>query len=89
MQCDHLGQDHVSIIQNREMSLVQRSDKYTFLWIIDVRITKVSLIWRPVIEFNCIHVHNIILYENLTTCLVAACIMVHMVKGRQYSVYTH
>ena len=27
--------------------------------------------------------------ENLTTCLVAACIMVHMVKGRQYSAYTH
>ena len=27
--------------------------------------------------------------ENLTTCLVAACIMVHMVKGRQCSAYTH
>ena len=65
MQCDHLGQDHVSIIRNREMSLVRRSDKYTFLWIIDVRITKVSLIWRPVIErFNCIHVYNIILYKE-------------------------
>ena len=32
MQRDRLGQDHASIIRNREVSLVQRSDKYMFLW---------------------------------------------------------
>ena len=30
-----------------------------------------------------------VMYENMTTCPVAAGIMVHMVKGHQYSAYTH
>ena len=25
MQCDHLGPDHASVIQNREVSLIRRS----------------------------------------------------------------
>ena len=57
MQYDHLGWDHAIVIRNREMSLIRRSGKYTFLWaivwdrqIMAVRITEVSLIRRAVIE---------------------------------------
>ena len=48
MQCDRLGWNHVSIIQNREVSLVQRSVS-TRIWLIvwglsmAVRITKCVL----------------------------------------------
>ncbi len=61
MQHDCLGQDNASIVQNREVSLVRRSDKYMFLWpcthlrpSMAVRITEVSLIRSPVIKrFHC------------------------------------
>ena len=42
------------------------------------------------IDDNLVRLHRFsLLYENLTTCPVAACIMIHMVKGRQYSAYAH
>ena len=33
IQCDRLGQDYASVIRYREVSLVRRSGKYTFLWL--------------------------------------------------------
>ena len=31
---DHLGPDHASVIENREVSLIRRSSKYTFLCLV-------------------------------------------------------
>ena len=56
MQYDRLGPDQASVIQNREVSLIRRSSKYTFQWLTvwDRRWSsvymEVSLIWRAVIE---------------------------------------
>ena len=62
MQRDHLERDHVSVIRNREVFLEFRGQVST-RYMADrleskmaIRITEVSLIWRPVLKrFHCNH----------------------------------
>ena len=53
---------NLSILWNREVSLIRRSSKYTFLWptVQDPSITEVSLIQRAIIErFHCTACTNV------------------------------
>ena len=56
------GPQNLSTLRNREVSLIRRSSKYTFLWptVQDPSITEVSLIQRAVIErFHCTACTNV------------------------------
>ena len=54
MRYDCWGRDCASVIQNREVSLIRRSGKYTFLWPTVWDRRWLSVQWRAVIErFHC------------------------------------